>query len=87
MRLADGAAEEMEESIFCVGWDGDQMGGLLVVLLFKRKPNCEKNDRLLHNGTQGLVGWYLSEWWSSEPWLLSELYCITYFMVLALLLC
>lgn len=53
----------MEESIFCVGWDGDQMGGLLVVLLlFKRKPNCEKNDRLLHNGTQGLVGWYLSEW-------------------------
>ena len=29
MRLADGAAEEMEESIFCVGWDRDQMGGCL----------------------------------------------------------
>lgn len=43
MRLADGAAEEMEESIFCVGWDRDQMEGLLVVLLLllKRKPNCE----------------------------------------------
>lgn len=41
MRLADGAAEEMEESIFCVGWDRDQMGGSLVVLLLKRKPNCE----------------------------------------------
>ena len=37
MRLADGAAEEMEESIFCVGWDRDQMGGVACGIIIETK--------------------------------------------------